>query len=55
MKIAKTIREIKWRAEEKQLQINHRKDLKLSDSKVMMLLGEKDGLNLAIEILNENR
>ena len=54
MKIAKAIREIKWRADEKQSQINNRKDLKLTDLKVMKLLGEKDGLNLAIEILKMN-
>ena len=54
MKIIKAIREIKWRAEEKQIQINNRKDLKLTDLKVIELLGEKNGLNLAIEILNEN-
>jgi len=55
MKIMKAISEIKRKAELIQIHIDNRKDSNLTDLKVMELLGEKTGLNLALEILNENK
>jgi len=54
MKIMKAIKEINQCTKDLQFQINKRDESNLSDYKIMELMGKRDGLQLAMEIIKEN-